>query len=175
MTAAELNQAIISRANSYIGQKEKSRNSGFFDEDFEMKMKQAGWVKGYPWCASFVRLVYIEIISELFPGRKDLIDFLKRNLKHGVLLTYKNLKTDNLFFEVVDEIVPGGIVFYKTSEAHGHTGIAKEVISKTTFKSIEGNTNAQGSREGEYVAEKLRTVTQRANWVFLGCAKLKGL
>lgn len=175
MTTEELNQAIINRTISYIGQKEKSKNSGFFDEEFEYKMKRAGWVTGYPWCASFVRLIYLEVINETFPGRLGLMDFMRKSLKHGVISTFNNLKAENDFFNVSDEVVPGGIIFFRTSTINGHTGIAKEIISKTTFKSIEGNTNAQGSREGEVVAIKLRTVTKKANWVYLGCASLKEL
>jgi hypothetical protein len=40
----------------------------------------------------------------------------------------------------------------------GHVGLVQEVISSTIVKTIEGNTNLKGVREGEGVTENKRTL-----------------
>jgi hypothetical protein len=45
----------------------------------------------------------------------------------------------------------------------GHAGIVSEVLSDSEFKSIEGNTSTQGSRNGDRVAENPRNTKVKPN------------
>jgi len=161
-------------ANLYLGQKEKKGNSGFFDPIFEEEMKAIGWLKGYPWCMSFVRLVYLKAIRKVCPENVGLEGFVRLALKHSVLGTYNELKKVNPYFAITHETIPGGIVLWKTSVTNGHAGLALPNASLKTIKSIDGNTNKAGSREGEIVAEKTRSITGNGKWQYLGCASLRG-
>ncbi len=53
-------------AEKYIGITEKSGNMGFVDADFEVKMKQVGFVLGQAWCCYFMELVFKEAYPEKF-------------------------------------------------------------------------------------------------------------
>ena len=128
-------------ARKYIGQKEKPNNSGFYDEDFEAKMKLAGWVESWAWCAFFVILVLKEAGIKI-PWSGSCVRFWEKNednqtsdIKNGYIVVWQR---------------------YKNGEPtrQGHIGIVTETGSNH-FKSIEGNTNRQGHREGEVVREQL--------------------
>ena len=57
-------EKITQTAHDYIGQREKPRNSGFINEDFQKKMEEVGWDNGEAWCASFAKLVFLEAYKD---------------------------------------------------------------------------------------------------------------
>ena len=132
---------MVSIARKYLGQKEKPHNSGFYDKDFEVKMKEAGWVESWPWCAFFVILVLKEAkIKIKWSG--SCVRFWEKNedrqtsdIKEGYIVVWQKYKDGN-------------------PTTKGHIGIVTEAGSNH-FKSIEGNTNREGHREGEVVREQL--------------------
>lgn len=144
---------VVEIAQKYIGQKETINNSGFKDSDFEDRMEKCGWKPGQAWCAYFAELVW----KEAYPDKQD----LDKLFSGGAVATYTNFAKDSDY--IVDKIPePGAVViwqYYRNSVPQwtGHAGI---VISSDGLNiyTVEGNTNAQGGREGIEVAQKFRSL-----------------
>lgn len=148
---------IIAIATSYIGNIEKKGNQGFFNADFEKKLRGVGFYTGAPWCAFFTKLVYMEAYAD----NKALRLCVANNSNGSALETLRNHENNGTF--AISEVPkPGAIVVWRMGTGKsGHHGIVVSVDLKTnTMTTIEGNTNASGSREGDRVAQKLRTVTR---------------
>lgn len=148
-------QTFISYAKWYVGRKEKKGNSGFDNSDFEMEMRKAGWLKGDPWCATFVKMVF----RKLFTG--DLLAFVNVQFNASAKQTFDRVKKAGIF-ETGDQPEPGAVVIWLHGHGpSGHAGMVEKVDAKiNTMTTVEGNTNASGSREGDRVAEKLRTINR---------------
>ncbi|WP_316743430.1 CHAP domain-containing protein [Pedobacter antarcticus] len=146
-------QKIIAYAEWYIGQLEKKGNSGFVDPKFEKEMIGAGWQKGDPWCASFVRMVALKV----FTG--ELQAAVRSQFNASAKQTFDRVKKAGIF-ATGDQPEEGAIAVWLNGKGPaGHIGIVKTVNLKTnTMNTIEGNTNASGSREGDRVAAKPRTI-----------------
>jgi hypothetical protein len=145
---------IVEIAKQYIGKKEKSGNTGFLDPVMEKDMKAVGWQAGWAWCAGFIEM----ICWKAYPTR---IEELKGHFVPSAVNTFRNLRKAGYKDSMVPEV--GAFVFWQRvkdgmGQWQGHCGIVSEVTGPTTFKSIEGNTNGAGSREGDGVYEKQRTV-----------------
>ena len=144
---------IIALAKTYNNKVEKPGNTGFFDHTFERDMKAVGWYVKAPWCAFFVRLVW----QYAYADHKGMLATVKRCFTGGTLDTLENVK-DNGTFETGTVPRPGAIVIWSKGKGPaGHAGIVIKVDGNT-MTTIEGNTNASGSRDGDRVATKLRTV-----------------
>lgn len=144
---------IVEIARQYIGKKEKPGNTGFVDPEFEKEMRAIGWVPGHAWCAYFCDMVF-------FKATKNAK--LKELIVPSAVNSYRNLVRASYQSSKVPKV--GALVFWQrmkdgNPQWQGHAGIVSEVISPTKFKSIEGNTNSLGSREGDSVQEKIRTVS----------------
>jgi hypothetical protein len=150
-------ELAIRIAKSYIGQKEKPGNAGFFDKSFQKLMVVAGWLLGEPWCAYFIKLVLLQT----YANNARLLDVVQRMNNGSALMSLNNHK-NNGTFEVGNTPKPGAVVVWKHGKGPtGHMGLVETVNLKTnTMTCIEGNTNASGSREGDRVADKLRTITR---------------
>jgi hypothetical protein len=137
-------------AFSYIGQKELSGNSGFEDAYFEEKMKAVGWQKPFAWCILFCELVW----TEAMPTWKD---YFSKMFSASVVQTWNNFR--NTDYASKTPIVGSIVIFQKYSKgkptSFGHAGIVTEIYANS-FATVEGNTNALGSREGDRVAPKMR-------------------
>jgi len=145
---------IVEIAKQYIGKKEKSGNTGFVDPQHEKELREVGWIAGHSWCA-----YQIEAWAwKAYPTR---IAELKGHFVPSAVNTYRNLLKAGYKSSMVPEV--GAFVFWQRvkdgiGQWQGHCGIVSEVTDSKTFKSIEGNTNGAGSREGDGVYEKQRTV-----------------
>jgi len=148
---------IIAIAESYIGQTEIPGNMGWMDKTFQKKMIEVGFYMKAPWCAFFTKLVY----GETYYDNKMLHAAVAKCCSGGALLTLQNHE-HNGTFSVGEEPRPGAIVIWRLGHGtSGHAGIVVSVDKATnTMTTIEGNTNAKGSREGVCVAKKLRTITR---------------
>lgn len=143
---------LIAYSAWYIGQKEKKGNSGFESEAFEKELKNAGWYKGAAWCAFFVKLV----VLKLFTG--ELLKAVRSQFNGSAKQTFDNVKKAGIFetgTEPEDGCICVCLLGYGPS---GHMYIVEKAgVKENTATTIEGNTNASGSREGDRVARKLRT------------------
>ncbi|MGB4774090.1 MAG: CHAP domain-containing protein [Daejeonella sp.] len=153
MTRAEF---IVSAACYYIGQLEKPGNAGFKDANFEKELRSVGWVPGQAWCAYLPKLIY----RKAYKDNVRLLKVVNSCNTGGAQMTFNNHKTAGTF-EVSNDPLPGSIVIWQLGETFkGHAGIVEKMIDTNTIQTIEGNTNANGSREGDRVARKLRTLNR---------------
>jgi hypothetical protein len=115
----------------------------------------SGQKDGEAWCAYFVEGVF----SEAYPDRDP--EFQR-------LFSASAVKTFDNFLRAKYPVskVPhrGDVVIWKRYKEglglwQGHAGIVTEVINENRFKTIEGNTNGLGSREGDSVQQKERTLS----------------
>ncbi|MBD3748515.1 MAG: CHAP domain-containing protein [Sphingobacteriales bacterium] len=148
---------IVEAAKWYLGRTEKKGNSGFNDSDFEKELKNAGWYVGAPWCAFFGNMVWIKHLKD----NSKLYEIAKRLDSGSALQTFKNYQADSNF-ETGDKPKLGAKVIWTLGHGpSGHEGIVVEVNEKTnTMITVEGNTNNSGSREGDCVAMKPRTINR---------------
>lgn len=144
---------IVEAAKWYVGRLEKKGNAGFFDAGFEAELKAAGWYVGAPWCAFFANMVWRKHLKS-----NDALYNLTKKLDSGsAVKTFNNYKADGTF-ETGDTPKIGAKVIWRLGSGEsGHEGIVI-AINGNTMTTIEGNTNAHGSREGDCVAIKLRTI-----------------
>lgn len=174
----EFNKLVVDEAKNWIGTTEVSGNKGFLDSRFETIMKQVGWNISQAWCSYFCELCwtlptysskskYLQKMWDLFSG--------------GAVATYNNFKKDKSGLFSVDRVPkPGSVMImqkYKNGEPHwsGHAGIVVEV-GDNEIKTVEGNTNASGGREGIEVALKTRSLIFEGDngLVLKGFIKLNG-
>lgn len=145
---------IVDLARKDIGKKEKPGNLGFQNPEHEARLRAVGWQSGWAWCSA-----QIEAWAwEAFPEKKDAIKGL---FVPSAVNTFRNLVKAGYKHDLVPTV--GAFVFWQryhngNPEWQGHCGVVSEVISPTQFKSIEGNTNSVGSREGDSVQEKSRII-----------------
>jgi hypothetical protein len=154
MNWRELQLKIISTAKNYVGMQEIKGNLGWTDSWFEEKMEQVGWKATHAWCAYFTELVWSEVYDEITDHRKKLDTYFSGSATR----TYRKFK--NAGWEVGKQPLPGAVVIWcnvKNGEEQwtGHAGIVT-AVHDDHIETVEGNTNAAGSREGEVVAEKTR-------------------
>lgn len=158
---AVLNPFLTS--SGFKGQLEKlvrgAKNKGFQNSSFEAMMKKVGWRNGEAWCMYFCKLVYMQFYS--FDR-----DFIAKNFTGSSQGTPDNIiqlnrKGDNKYV-FIDKDTPqiGDIFILKNNDRsyQGHAGIVTEVLNNNLVKTIEGNTNLGGSREGDGVFELTRTM-----------------
>lgn len=148
---------IVEIAKQYIGKKESPGNTGFLDPEMAKDMRAVGWQPGWAWCASFCEM----ILWKAYPNR---INEFKELFVPSAVNSYRNLRKAGY----KDSMVPtvGSFVFWQrmkegAGQWTGHAGIVVEVISDKEFKSVEGNTNGAGSREGDGVYLKTRVVNPK--------------
>lgn len=142
---------VLAAAKKYIGETEKTGNSGFIDPAFQKKMESVGWNNGQSWCAYFAELAW----KEGFAGH-PLLPSLDKLFSPSATATFANFSGSKLFKTGTTPALGALVVWRHGNGWQGHVGIVSSIVDKTTFKAIEGNTNAAGSREGVAVLEKTR-------------------
>jgi len=141
-------------ARLYVGKKEKPGNSGFQDPEFEKDIKTLGeWAPPMSWCCCFQQMLFRKSLPEKSDELKKLFD-------PSAVQTYNNFKAAH--YPILHKPVIGALVIWQRykdgiAEWHGHAGIVTEVVSEKFFKTIEGNTNNDGSDNGDGVYEKVRS------------------
>jgi hypothetical protein len=145
---------LIEAARKDIGKQEKAGNFGFIDKKLEADMLAVGWRPGWAWCAS----IQEKWIWEAYPELKEDV---QGYFVPSAVATFRNLK--NAGYKVSMVPTEGALVYWQRMRDgqplwQGHAGIVSKVVDDKEFYSIEGNTNAGGSREGDSVQEKHRFV-----------------
>lgn len=154
----DIGQMIIDHANQYLGIEEKPGNSGFQNELFEKRMRNiAGWQKGQAWCVYSVELNWREVYRKIDMGIDEELDKL---FSASAVQTWENFSNSPRW--ITNQIpFKGAIIIwqkYHHGEPHwsGHAGIFNERASDYFIRTIEGNTNETGKREGKFFMEKRR-------------------
>ena len=155
VSGGSISEKMVSLAREEIGVSEvDGTNCGPKVDEY----KAAPWLdadKGWPWCAAFICWLIREAIEgedvkfsrPETAGAWDFENWAKRQASNGVGLR----KPTN------EDIKAGDIVVFTFS----HIGIAiADIDSSGYIKTIEGNTNGAGSREGGSVLEKNRHVSK---------------
>jgi hypothetical protein len=140
--------------NNLLNQIEKRGNKGFVDSSFELMMEKVGWISGQAWCAYYVKLVFMQMLS--FDR-----DFLAKNFTGGAANNYYaiqslNKQGDKRYLAISSGTPQIGDIFCQGVSGNGHTGIVIENLGGNKVKTIEGNTNLKGSREGDRVLSLTR-------------------
>lgn len=148
---------IVLAAEFYVGQTEKPNNGGFTNASFEAEMVKAGFYKGAPWCAFFAKL----ILLKAYTNNVGLKAIINSHFNGSALQTLNNLKA-NKTFTIGNAPKVGAVVIWANGKGPaGHVGIVGSVdLTNNTMQCIEGNTNNSGSREGNQVAIKTRTINR---------------
>lgn len=155
----KINDLIVKIAESYIGQKEVTPNLKFVNPDFDKKIRNVGWSKGQSWCAYFLKLVYKEAF-ETYSEFEDVALKLKKIQSGSVVMSFNNFKMSK-DFKISSTPTPGALVFWEstTKKGYGHCGIVVGIRDKNYIYTVEGNTNNNGSREGDGVYKKVRPIS----------------
>lgn len=144
---------VIQIAKSYLGEKEKSGNQGFVNASIEKKMIADGWKNGEPWCCYAMEMIY----EDAYPEYEKEFD---RLFSGHCITTLKNFKAAG--YIISSKPVLGSLMVMQqfknnVSTTNGHIGLVCEILLDDKWKSIEGNTNSNGSREGDSFQEKTRS------------------
>lgn len=151
-TGTSIAARIVEIAATQLGIREVTKNQGPGLEKFWTATSyEDGYANREPYCAAFVCWVVREAcagrsITFSLPTSALAYDFEKwgaANAKKGVSVLAKGAA-----------LKPGDIF---TLAAASHVGIIK-AVNKTTATTIEGNTDGSGSREGDGVYERTRTI-----------------
>jgi hypothetical protein len=138
-------------ADSFEGIKEVGSNQGFNNKNFERMMLDVGWWKGAAWCAFSLKLIYkLAGIQTTVTGWSP----TAYNKKHVIF-------TDGVLREPIRPGDSGTLSYakYKNSKRYkaiGHAFIVKKSIGNSAVVTGEGNTDGNGSREGDGFYEKIR-------------------
>ena len=141
--------------------KDMYSNAGFVDASFESMMKSVGWQGTLPWCAWYVKIVFMQLYS--FDR-----EWLSKNIGGGAVNNLYNIielnkKGDKRYIAITKNEKPQvGDVFCQGVSGNGHTGIIVEVLGQSgngwNVKTIEGNTSDAGVREGYRTKYATRTL-----------------
>ena len=153
------NDVVVENAMKYIGIKEKKGNKGWFNEKFEKSMRAIGFKTGHAWCAYFVERVWTD--AAIIYNSKILTG-IKKLFSGSTQKTYTNIekKGDLYGFKIYNSPKVGDIIIWQRKDKPnlGHTGIVVSVLNENNIRVVEGNTNGVGSREGDGVYLKNRSV-----------------
>ena len=146
--------AVLEMALSKEGVRETQRNRGPEVDKFVTRvgLDPAG---GYSWCQAFVYWAFDEATQKM--------DIKNPCVKTaGVLDHWARSPTDARVyaepaFDNPSLIRPGAVFVIDHGGGKGHTGLVTKVVDGEVA-TIEGNTNARGSREGDGVYQKVRTI-----------------
>lgn len=129
---------------SQVGVREKTgHNDG---REVEQYLHSVGLGKGYAWCSAFVKWCLdsaginnrITAWAPTACNPDDVVWNGKRFVKQP--------QEGDIF-----------CLYYPRLKRVGHTGFFHKQINSSVYESVEGNTNAQGSREGDGVYRKKRS------------------
>ena len=141
----ELVDNIVKIAKSYVGQEEIKDNQGFKDQAFWVKMNSVGFYKGAPWCAFLAKLVWTEAFKLSDPNDLALV---RRYSSGSALETYHNYKNSKEFHVSTTPTLGSVVIWQEGNGTAGHAGIVIAIPDSSSFISVEGNSNSDGSREG---------------------------
>lgn len=133
---------IESIARSQIGYREGGGRVNNNDQKYSDELPGFDWSDGQPWCATFVNWVFWKAgVWELIPAHSASCDFMGDGWK----------KIDRWS----EYPAKGAQVFFGYPHDLNHTGIVVD-FDKDYIYTVEGNTNNDGSREGDGVYLKKR-------------------
>lgn len=125
--------------------------------EVEKYLARVGLVPGFPWCAALVYFCFDEaalrtVVPNPLPKTAGVLDHWNRAADKFKL-------PPNVPFDDLRNLNPGSIFCIDHGNGHGHTGIVV-LADREGLKTIEGNTNVAGSREGDGVYYRTRRLEE---------------
>ena len=162
--------SVLTLAASHTGMiKETGSNGGFSDADFQDMMTAAGWRKGLAWCMFYAIALWLENAED------DQTRKAVRCLGGGTQAAWKNAEKCGFVIGKIPKVGAIAIFQKQGSTSSGHAAIVAKTsgwtewfvadkrngipLKDNEFLTIEGNTDESGSREGDGVYAKVRTLT----------------
>jgi hypothetical protein len=140
--AYTLGDNIIESASSHIGVCEEGGNNR--GRDVEIYLKSVGLGPGYAWCSAFVVTI---------------LDYC--SVPHNINAWAPSAVSKNVVWQRGDGSPPepGDVfgIYYESKGRVGHVGFIEKWDDKYAH-TIEGNTNDAGSRDGDCVHRKKRSI-----------------
>jgi hypothetical protein len=143
----------LEAARSQVGVREQGENRGPQVDEY---LRSVGLGPGYPWCAAFVYWCIEQAARRL----KQPNPFIRT----AYCPTIANWARTG---EILEAAPRGGDVFLVYSARARHTGFVSAVEGRL-FRTVEGNTNLEGSPEGIGVFERVRQIGPRYRFVRWG-------
>jgi hypothetical protein len=158
VTEAALALIATATTEANKGVREVGKNAG---PDVEKYLHCLGMTKGSPWCAAFVSWCVMTSRGLAKPPKwcsGSAVSLFQMSGKNAVKVTpvdadYKSKVKPGYIWSRAQDATAAAAA-RKGSWCQGHTGIVV-AVDATSFHTIEGNTNAAGSREGDGVYRKL--------------------
>ena len=150
----DLVTGALTIAATQLGQKESRPNSGPMVDQY---LQAVGLEPGNSWCAAFV--------FWCFQMAANALDMLNPCPKTGGVLRLWELAPDP---SKMRHPTRGAIVIMDHGKGHGHTGLVETVNGGGLIETIEGNTNAAGSRNGDRVARHIWRPEDGARGLLVG-------
>ena len=141
-----LTKQVVTEAHRYIGTKETARNSGPSIDEW---LRRVGQKPGAPWCAAFAWCMIDDAIKA----------FGCTNPIPPVASVHKLFGRAHQFRAWMSEPGPGYVFGIDHGRGRGHCGIVIDVDG-VHLATIEGNSNARGSREGNAVVVRTRNALE---------------
>lgn len=147
---------IAQIAKSYIGQTEIPGNKGFTNKEFQKKMEAVGFKMTNAWCMFFCELVW----KEAYGAKHSLFTAIDKLFSASALSSYYNFSGADGWLVDKNPAV-GAVMCFKHGidprKWEGHGCIVTDLLTDKKVKTVDGNTNDQGGREGYIVAQKTRS------------------
>lgn len=142
--STRIREELIQVAESQLHVREKTGNND--GKEVEKYLRTTGLGKGYAWCAAFVTWLHNEV-NVPNPESAWSPDWFRTNV------VYKRNDPRQISFRARPAQVFG--LYYESKKRVAHVGI---IVRETRlhYETIEGNTNAAGSNEGDGVYGKIR-------------------
>lgn len=160
-------ERVLAAAASHLtlGEDAKHQNRGAY---VEALLRQVGLGPGYPWCAAFVFVVgFRALLDRLLTASRWPVPKTAAcrvigdwATAHDCLVTAP--ERGDLFLLWFPKLDGGRF---------GHVGFVAEVLADGRVRTIEGNSNADGSRDGWQVVTKVRRIAPAAGHRFVRWTK----
>jgi len=116
-------------------------------------LAEANVLEPAPWCAAYVnwcarnaaRIMRCQSPLETVPIQAYVQSHYLWAREHNLFVPHSQALPGDLF-----------ILWYSKLGRWGHVGLVREPLGTLRFRTVEGNTNSEGSREGDAVASKIR-------------------
>jgi hypothetical protein len=133
-----LSEEALFIASAEVGTREVGGNN--MGAQVERYLASVGLAPGNPWCAAFLFYVF-----KMAAARLGLVNPCPK--------TGSTLRMWALADQICRDSNPsvGAVYVLKHSETTGHAGVVEKIAADGTITEISGNTNREGSREGDSV------------------------
>lgn len=157
--SVSLAERVLAVANSQIGVREQPLGSNRGPEVDEYQRRVGLDPAGrHPWCAAFLYWCFDEAAKDLsvpnvVPKTAGVLRMWRRGINHASVV----LKATNVSR---NKVKPGMVFFLDFGRGRGHIGIVS-AVEGNRIRTIEGNTNGGGTREGIGVFARTRPIKSR--------------